>query len=194
MTTDDTDPFEGRAYGDYVFRSRPDRNFFIGRLSPSQREKWLQEHPERWTSREDALRELEARGRTEPARTSLTTPATEVGTSRGSEPRLPAPSVDERLPDTPATSAAPQSIVNPQATEPATVAADDEIVIGERRFIGERRVAAMLGCSQRTLQRWRTEGKGPPSTKIGRKQLYELKELQEWIDKRKTTMMSTTGS
>ncbi len=72
MTTDDTDPFEGRAYGDYVFRSRPDRNFFIGRLSPSQREKWLQEHPERWTSCEDALRELEARGRTEPARTSLT--------------------------------------------------------------------------------------------------------------------------
>ncbi len=77
---------------------------------------------------------------------------------------------------------------------PATAVADDEIVIGERRFIGERRVAAMLGCSQRTLQRWRTERKGPPSTKIGRKRLYELKELHEWTDKRKMPMMSTTGS
>ena len=184
----------GLALWHYRVSLTPDRVFFIGRLSASQRDKWLQEHPERWTSCEDALRQLEARGRTEPARTSLTAPATEVGTSRESEPRLPAPSVDERLPDTPATNAAPQSIVNPEATAPATVAADDEIVIGERRFIGERRVAAMLGCSQRTLQRWRTEGKGPPSTKIGRKRLYELKELQEWTDKRKTPMMSTTGS
>jgi predicted DNA-binding transcriptional regulator AlpA len=92
---------------------------------------------------------------------------------------------DERQPDKPATNIAPRTIINPEATTPATATAGDEIIIGERRFVSERRVAAMLGCSPRTLQRWRTEGKGPPSTKIGRKQFYELNELQEWIDREK---------
>ena len=55
----------------------------------------------------------------------------------------------------------------------------------ERQLLGERRVAEMLGCSPRTLQRWRMEGKGPPSTKIGRKVFYELNDLQEWIDRGK---------
>jgi hypothetical protein len=43
----------------------------------------------------------------------------------------------------------------------------------------------MLGYNPRTLQRWRIEGKGPPSTKIGRKVFYELNDLQEWIDRGK---------
>ena len=46
-------------------------------------------------------------------------------------------------------------------------------------------VAEMLGRSLRTLQRWRKKGKGPPSTKIGRKVYYELNDLQEWIDRGK---------
>ena len=93
---------------------------------------------------------------------------------------------DERQPDKPATNAAPQTIANPEGTNPATAAAGDEIVIDGRRLLGECRVAAMLGRSPRTLQRWRTEGKGPPSTKIGRKVFYELNDLQEWIDRGKT--------
>ena len=68
---------------------------------------------------------------------------------------------------------------------PATAAAGDEIVIDGRHLLGERRVAEMLGCSLRTLQRWRTEGKGPAFTKIGRKVFYELNDLQEWIDRGK---------
>ena len=186
MTAEDPDPFNGLAFGDVVFHITTDRVFFIGRMSEPERKKWLQQHPERWTSREDFLRALEARRRTEPAKTSLTTPAPEVGTGRESEPQLPAPSVDGQLSVTPTTHTAPQSIVNPEATASATTAAEDEIIIGERRFIGEQRVAAMLGSSRRTLQRWRSEGKGPLSTKIGRKQLYELKELLEWIDREKS--------
>ena len=96
------------------------------------------------------------------------------------------PGEDKRQPDKPATNTAPPTIANPEATAPATAAAGDEIIIGERRFIGERRVAEMLGYSLRTLQRWRTEGKGPPSTKIGRKVYYELNDLQEWIDREKS--------
>ena len=76
-------------------------------------------------------------------------------------------------------------IADPEATNPATTAAGDEIVIDDRRLFGEHRVAEMLGCSLRTLQRWRKEGKGPPSTKIGRQVYYDLNDLQEWIDRGK---------
>jgi Helix-turn-helix domain len=93
---------------------------------------------------------------------------------------------DERQSDKPATNTAPLTIANPKLTAPATAAAGDEIVIDGRQLLGERRVAKTLGCSLRTLQRWRIEGKGPPFTKIGRKVFYELNDLQEWIDRGKT--------
>ena len=92
---------------------------------------------------------------------------------------------DERQSDKPATNVVPRTIANPQASTPATAAAGDEIIIDDRQLLGERRVAEMLGYNPRTLQRWRTEGKGPPSTKIGRKVFYELNDLQEWIDRGK---------
>ena len=91
-----------------------------------------------------------------------------------------------REPDQPATNTAPQTIANPKVTNPETANARDEIIIDGRRLLGERRVAEMLGCSPRTLQRWRKTGKGPPSTKIGRKVYYDLNDLQEWIDRGKT--------
>jgi len=92
---------------------------------------------------------------------------------------------DVRQSDKPATNIVPRTIANPQASTPATAAAGDEIVIDDRHLLGERRVAKMLGCSLRTLQRRRMEGKGPASTKVGRKVFYELNDLQEWIDRGK---------
>ena len=92
---------------------------------------------------------------------------------------------DERQPDEPATNIVPRTIANPQASTPATAAAGDEIVIDDRHLLGERGVAKMLGRGLRTLQRWRTKGKGPAFTKIGRKVFYELNDLQEWIDRGK---------
>jgi hypothetical protein len=93
---------------------------------------------------------------------------------------------DERQSDKPATNTTPPTIANPEATAPATAAAGDEIVIDDRHLLGERRVANMLCCSPRTLQRWHKDGKGPPSTKIGRKTFYELNELQKWMDREKS--------
>ena len=92
---------------------------------------------------------------------------------------------NERQSDEPTTNIVPRTIANPQASTPATAAAGDEIVINDRHLLGERSVAKMLGCSLRTLQRLRTKGKGPASTKIGRKVFYELNDLQEWIDRGK---------
>jgi predicted DNA-binding transcriptional regulator AlpA len=178
-------PFDGREYDGRVFRDRHERNFFIGRLSPRQREQWLRDHPERWQTRGDFLRDLQARARTdveaEPLEARSTKSINEVLTSGESDGPLPVPGEDKRLPDKPATSTTPPPIGNAEAT----ATADDEIIIGERRLIGERRVAAMLGYSQRQLQRWRRERKGPPSTKIGRRVFYEIKELQEWIKRKK---------
>jgi hypothetical protein len=88
-------------------------------------------------------------------------------------------------PDKPATNIVPRTIANPEATAPATAAAGDKIVIDDRELLGERLVAKMFGQSLRTLQRERKKGKGPPSTKIGRKVYYELNDLQEWIDRGK---------
>jgi cell pole-organizing protein PopZ len=110
----------------------------------------------------------------------------DVSTPRPAVPTIAygtAKAEDERQPDKQATNIAPRTIANPQA--PATAAAGDEIVIDGRHLLGERRVAEMLGCSLRTLQRRRTKGKGPASTKIGRKVFYELNDLQEWIDRGK---------
>ena len=89
---------------------------------------------------------------------------------------------EERQPDQPATSTTPQTIANPEVTNPEAANARDEIIIDGRRRLSERRVAKMLGCSLRTLQRRRKEGKGPLSTKIVRKVYYELDDLQGWID------------
>ena len=92
---------------------------------------------------------------------------------------------DERPADKPATNIVPRTIANPRASTPATAAADDEIIIGGRHLLGERRVAKMLGRHPRTLERWRTKGKGPAFTTVGRKVFYEPNDLQEWIDRRK---------
>ena len=95
------------------------------------------------------------------------------------------PGEDKRQPDKPATNIVPRTIANPQASTPATAAAGDEIIIGERQYISERRAAETLGRCPRTLQRWRKKGKGPAFTTIGRKIFYELNDLQEWIDRGK---------
>jgi predicted DNA-binding transcriptional regulator AlpA len=187
MTTEN--PFDGREHDGRVFRDRRERNFFIGRLSPREKKEWLRDHPDRWQTREEFLRDLQARARTdvaaEPTEPRSTPLASEVPTGGESNGLLLVPGEDKRQPDKPATNSAPPTIANPEATAPATAAAGDEINIGGRRFVSEPRVAEMLGCSLRTLQRRRAEGKSPASTKIGRKVFYELNDLQEWIDRGK---------
>ena len=118
----------------------------------------------------------------EPAEARATTSANEVRTSAGSDGPLPVPGEDKRLPDRPATNTAPPTIANAEAT----ATAGDEIIIGDQRLISELRLAAMLGRSPRTLQRWRNKHRGPPSTKIGRGFFYEINEVQEWIEEKKS--------
>ena len=141
MTTENL--FDGRAYGDLVFRTRPERNFFIGRLSPSQQKKWLQDHPERWQTREDALRDLQARSRIdvegEPPEARSTTSGNEVRTSGETDGPLSAPGEDKPQPGKPAANTTSLTTANAEAT----AAAGNEFIVGEPGFIGARRVAVM---------------------------------------------------
>jgi hypothetical protein len=186
--TSPEDPFEGREFAGYVFRDRHDRNFFIGRMSPAEREKWLRDHPDGWRTRQEFFRERQARAGTDveanAAGACSTTPANTVQTTDASEG--PLPTDHEPQSDTPAPNTGTQTNGTSEARNSATAAAGDEIVIEGRRLLSERRVAEMLRCSLRTLQRGRKEGKGPPSTKIGRKAYYDLNDLREWIDRGKT--------
>ncbi len=187
MTTEN--PFNGREHDGRVFRDRRERNFFIGRLSLRQKEEWLRDHPDRWQTREEFLRDLRARARTdvaaEPTEPRSTPSATELPTGGESNGLLLVPSEDERQSDKPPTNIVPRTIANPQSSTSATATAGDEIVIDDRHLLVQRRVAKMLGYHPRTLQRWREEGKGPPSTNIGRKVYYELNDVREWIDRGK---------
>jgi hypothetical protein len=163
MTTED--PFDGREHDGRVFNTRNERLFFIGRMTPREREKWLRDHPDRWQTREEFLRDRQARAGTglhaKPTEPNSTISATEVPASAGSDSQSPVPVQHNRQPDKAEPDTAPQTIADPEATSPAT-AAGDEIVIRDRRLLGERRVAEMLGRTVRSLQRWRKTGKGPP--------------------------------
>ena len=182
-------PFDGREHDGRVFRTRQEKNFFVGR-SRRQKEEWLRDHPDRWQTREEFLRGLQAPAGTdvaaEPTEPGSTPSETEVPTGAKSDERLPVPAEDKPQPHKSATNTAPPTIANPEATAPATAAAGDEINIDGRRFVSQPGVAKMLGQCVRTRQRERKKGKGPPSTKIGRKVYYELNDLQEWIDRGKS--------
>ena len=126
MTTEN--PFDGREYDGRVFRDRHERNFFIGRLSPRQREEWLRDHPERWQTRRDFLRDLQARAGTdveaEPPESRSTKSINEVLTSGGSDGPLPVPGEDKRLPDKSATNTTPPPIGNAESKSATAVRRD----------------------------------------------------------------------
>ncbi len=48
-------------------------------------------------------------------------------------------------------------------------------------FFEQDEAAAELKVCQRTLDRWRRLGDGPPITKIGRRVLYRRSSLQAWL-------------
>ncbi|HEY8126156.1 MAG TPA: helix-turn-helix domain-containing protein [Methylocystis sp.] len=59
-----------------------------------------------------------------------------------------------------------------------------------RQLVNERRAAEILGLQVKTLQEWRTSGKGCPFVKIGRAVRYSLADLDAFIVK--NTVQSTT--
>jgi predicted DNA-binding transcriptional regulator AlpA len=63
---------------------------------------------------------------------------------------------------------------------------EGEITIGARQYLNAGRVASVLGVSLRTLSRWGKAGTGPPKIKIGKKVLFDVFRLSDWLASRET--------
>jgi hypothetical protein len=54
-----------------------------------------------------------------------------------------------------------------------------------RRYLDEATTARLLNVGQRTLQRWRISGHGPPFIRAGlRRVLYDATEIERWASGR----------
>ena len=57
--------------------------------------------------------------------------------------------------------------------------------MGEPRYLGTKEAAAYLGLSHKTLEKLRVTGEGPPYSKAGRRVIYDRRDLERWVSKRK---------
>lgn len=49
-------------------------------------------------------------------------------------------------------------------------------------FLTQAETAQLLRLSERTLERWRLEGLGPPYRKFGRRVVYRLEDIERWSE------------
>ena len=56
---------------------------------------------------------------------------------------------------------------------------------GNRRYLDTKEAATYLGLSPSTLNRMRVTGDGPRYSKVGRRVIYDIADLDEWVEKRK---------
>jgi hypothetical protein len=49
-------------------------------------------------------------------------------------------------------------------------------------LLNEGETATLLGLSPRSLRKWRWAGKGPRYTKLGRRVMYNLRDLEAFIE------------
>ena len=61
------------------------------------------------------------------------------------------------------------------------------------RNLSRKQAAKYLGVSHRTLGDWAYKGGGPPYYKAGKKCVYRLSELDEWLKERRRTSTSDDG-
>jgi len=63
----------------------------------------------------------------------------------------------------------------------ATPVETGEIEIAGRRYITPRRLARLLGVTERTLARWDARRIGPPRITIGKTVLCDVAKLPDWL-------------
>lgn len=54
-----------------------------------------------------------------------------------------------------------------------------------RRYLNTEEAAAYIGISASTLSRMRVSGEGPCYSKAGRRVLYDVAQLDKWMEKRR---------
>lgn len=50
--------------------------------------------------------------------------------------------------------------------------------------VGREQAGAYIGVSPRTLDRWRTEGRGPKFSRVNGRVVYRMKDLETFVDRR----------
>lgn len=60
-----------------------------------------------------------------------------------------------------------------------------------RTYLRAEAAAEYLHCAVSTLAKWRCSGEGPPFTRASRIILYDLRDLDSWLEGRKR--LSTSG-
>ena len=60
-----------------------------------------------------------------------------------------------------------------------------------KTFLIQAEAADLLRVSERTLERWRVVGSGPPFRRFGRRVVYALTDLQAWASTRVFVSTST---
>jgi excisionase family DNA binding protein len=59
---------------------------------------------------------------------------------------------------------------------------NDETVQAKRRLGDAREVAAIVGCSERTVYRLADAGKMPFGVKLGAMRRWDLNQIEQWIE------------
>jgi DNA-binding transcriptional regulator YiaG len=60
------------------------------------------------------------------------------------------------------------------------------VEIGGRRYVTAGRLASLLGVTVRTLSRWDAASNGPPKIKLGKKVLFDVVKVSDWMAGRET--------
>ena len=65
----------------------------------------------------------------------------------------------------------------------------------QQSLLTQQRLSDLINVSERSLERWRVEGTGPAFVKAGRKVLYRVVDVDEWLaaSRRKSTSEQVEG-
>ena len=65
----------------------------------------------------------------------------------------------------------------------------------DRQLLTQKMISDLIDVSERTLERWRVEGSGPIFCRAGRKPLYRLEDVYDWLaaSRRKSTSEHVEG-
>ena len=65
----------------------------------------------------------------------------------------------------------------------------------DTQLLTQPRLSELIDVSERTLERWRVEGSGPIFCRAGRKVLYRLDDVDDWLaaSRRKSTSEQVDG-
>ncbi len=80
------------------------------------------------------------------------------------------------------------------STSQLSLAEAGEIEIAGRRYITKKRLADMLGKTERTLSRWEALRIGPPRISIGKTVLFDLSKLPDWLASREAHPLTRNTS